>query len=207
MEASTMKNKILLLFAHPRYERSKANITLLRHLPRHSGITFHDLYEKYPEFNVQVSVEKKLLLNHQIIIWHHPFYWYSAPPLLKQWIDMVLEYGWAYGPGGNALQGKLILNAITSGGQQEAYSPQGHHRFTVRQLLAPFEQTARLCNMTYLPPFVVHGTHQQTTEGLQAAAEQYKTLLELMNEGSFSVEDIQGFAYINEWLNYQQTLL
>jgi glutathione-regulated potassium-efflux system ancillary protein KefG len=199
-----MKNKILILFAHPRYEKSRANITLLKQLPRHLGITFHDLYEKYPDFNVQVSVEKRLLQSHQIIVWHHPFYWYSAPPLLKQWIDMVLEYGWAYGPNGNALQEKLILNAITSGGQREAYSAEGYQRFTVRELLTPFEQTAGLCKMTYLPPFVVHGTHRLAAEQLKEAAEQYKTLLELLAEGEFSVADMQEFSYMNDWLSHKQ---
>ena len=57
------------------------------------------MYEKYPDFNIDVDYEKKLLEKNQIIIWQHPFYWYSAPPLLKQWIDLVLEFGWAYGPG------------------------------------------------------------------------------------------------------------
>ena len=82
---------------------------LVQQIPAIPEITFHDLYEKYPDFNIDVENEKRLLADHQIIIWHHPFYWYSAPPLLKQWIDLVLEFGWAYGPGGNALEGKILF--------------------------------------------------------------------------------------------------
>ncbi|MGG3885590.1 NAD(P)H-dependent oxidoreductase [Brevibacillus panacihumi] len=40
-----------------------------------------------------------------------PFYWYSAPPLLKNWFDEAWTYGWAYGPGGVALRGKECIIA------------------------------------------------------------------------------------------------
>ena len=159
-----MKNRILILFAHPRFERSLNNSVLVQAIPSIPEITFHDLYEKYPDFNIDIEYEKKLLSDHQIIIWQHPFYWYSAPPLLKQWIDLVLGFGWAYGPGGTALQDKIVFNTITSGGQRSAYSKEGHNRFTVRDLLAPFEQTAVLCRMIYFPPFAVHGTHRISKE-------------------------------------------
>jgi glutathione-regulated potassium-efflux system ancillary protein KefG len=91
-----MSNKVLILFAHPRFESSVINFFLVKHIPDRPEITFHDLYEKYPDFNINVEHEKKLLAEHQVVIWQHPFYWYSAPPLLKQWIDLVLQFGWAY---------------------------------------------------------------------------------------------------------------
>src|SRR5687767_1197669 len=99
-----MRQRVLIIFAHPRFEKSRANNALVGALRGIDGVTFHDLYERYPDFNVDLEFEKQLLLDHDVIIWHHPFYWYSAPPLLKQWIDIVLEFGWAYGPGGVALK-------------------------------------------------------------------------------------------------------
>lgn len=113
--------KTLILFAHPRLEKSKINNALLARIPQHADLTFNDLYETYPDFNIDVEREKELLLGHDVILWQHPFYWYSCPPLLKQWIDLVLEFEWAYGPGGNALQGKKIFKVITTGGASEAY--------------------------------------------------------------------------------------
>ena len=146
-------NRILILFAHPRYEKSRINRSLLAQLAGSEGITTHDLYEQYPDFNIEVEREKSLLLEHNIIIWQHPLYMYSAPAIIKQWIDMVLEFGWAYGPGGEALKGKILFHCITMGGQRSAYSKEGYNRFTVTELLAPFYQTAYLCKMTWLPPF------------------------------------------------------
>jgi glutathione-regulated potassium-efflux system ancillary protein KefG len=196
-----MSNRILILFAHPRLERSVNNQLLVRHIPETPEITFHDLYEKYADFNINLEYEKKLLLNHDIVVFQHPFYWYSYPPLLKQWIDIVLEFGWAYGPGGEALKGKILFCAITTGGQRAAYSRDGHNRFTINELLAPVNQTASLCKMIYLPPFVVHGTHRISPDDLQKEAASYGLLLKKLSEGNFTPEDIIKNQYMNEWLN------
>ncbi len=199
-----MEQRILILFAHPRVEKSRANLALTRSIPPHPDITFHDLYERYPDFNVDVAYEKKLLLDHSVIIWHHPFYWYSAPPLLKQWIDMVLEFGWAYGPGGTALKGKVIFNAITTGGAGEVYNREGYNRFTIREFLAPFDQTAHLCKMIYLPPFAVQGTHRLTHEHLLQKAGQYSQLLLRLLEGRFRPEGLQQYLFLNDWITQTQ---
>jgi len=137
-------NQILILFAHPALEKSRVNRQLIRSVHGLDGVTIHDLYETYPEFNIQVKVEQDLLLAHDIIVFHHPFYWYSSPALLKEWQDLVLEYGFAYGEGETSLRGKKFLSAITMGGGEKAYSRDGYNRYTIRELLVPFEQTARL---------------------------------------------------------------
>lgn len=152
-----MARRILIVFAHPILERSRVNRRLIDGVRDLDGVTVHDLYEVYPTFAVDPAREQALLIAHDVIVLHHPFYWYSAPALLKEWMDLVFALGWAYGPGGVALRGKLMLNAITTGGSAEAYRAEGKNRFTMRELLAPFDQSAHLCGMTYLAPFVVHG--------------------------------------------------
>jgi glutathione-regulated potassium-efflux system ancillary protein KefG len=195
-----MSNKILILFTHPRYERSTVNSILVNNIPDIPEITFHDLYEKYPDFNIDIEYEKSLLTDHQIIIWQHPFYWYSAPPLLKQWIDLVLEFGWAYGPGGSALKDKIVFNSITSGGQLSAYAREGYNRFTIKELLAPWQQTAFLCKMIYLPPFAIHGTHRIQNGELNIMADYYREILNRFVKGDFSVKEINNFSYLNDWI-------
>ena len=198
---NTPVNNILILFAHPRFEKSRVNRALLNGIDRMPSVMLHDLYERYPDFNVDVEREKELLAAHQIVIWHHPFYMYGAPALLKQWIDLVLEFGWAHGRGGDAVKDKIIFNALTSGGTREVYAAGGYNRFTIREFLAPFDQTATLCKMTYLPPFVVQGTHLLTEAQLALHTALYRTLLERLSRGEFSVEAIRRFAFLNDWLN------
>ncbi len=193
-------NKILILFAHPRFEKSKTNRAMLKNIEQQEGITLNDLYEQYPDFNIDVAREKELLTAHQIIIWHHPFYMYSAPALLKQWIDLVLEYGWAHGRGGDFLKNKIIFNVLTSGGTREVYAAGGYNRFTIREFLVPFEQTAMLCKMIYLPPFAVQGTHLLTDEALQRHVTFYHALLSRLVKGEFDIEAMKKVPYLNDWL-------
>ncbi|ESP62617.1 Glutathione-regulated potassium-efflux system ancillary protein KefG [Smithella sp. ME-1] len=193
-------NKILILFAHPRFEKSKTNRALLKNVGRIEGVTVNDLYEQYPDFNIATDREKMLLMAHQIIIWHHPFYMYSAPALLTQWIDLVLEHGWAHGRGGDNLNNKIIFNVITSGGTREVYAAGGFNRFTIREFLVPFEQTATLCKMIYLPPFAVQGTYLLTAEALQFHVKMYHTLLEQLVKGDFDIEKLKKVEFLNDWI-------
>lgn len=195
-----MLNKILVIFAHPLLEKSRINRVLLRRYSNHENITFHDLYEAYPDFNVDVKFEKELLLNHEIIIFHHPVYWYSCPPLLKQWIDLVLEAGWAYGPGGDALSGKKLLQIVTTGGPKFSYSEEGGNRHTLREYLLPFEQTARLCKMAYFPPFVIHGTHRLSNAEITEYSNQLGGLIGYISLKDFDREDLSGYQYFNDIL-------
>jgi glutathione-regulated potassium-efflux system ancillary protein KefG len=193
-------NKILILFAHPRFEKSKTNRALLANINRIEGVTLNDLYEQYSDFNIDTDREKELLLAHQIIIWHHPFYMYSAPALLKQWIDLVLEHGWAHGKNGDNLKNKIIFNVITTGGTREVYTANAHNRFTIREFLLPFEQTATLCKMIYLPPFAVQGTYLLSAEALKYHVTMYHTLLERLAKDDYDVEALKKVEFLNDWL-------
>lgn len=189
--------RILVLFAHPALEKSRLNrrlVDAVRDLP---GVTVHDLYEEYPDFEIDVAREQELLLEHDGIVFQHPFFWYSTPAMLKQWQDLVLQHGWAYGSQGTALHGKWMMSAITTGGREEAYGPDGRNRFTIRQLLAPIEQTAALCGMDYLPPFVVHGTHRMQEPEMQDHAADYRAVLEGLGHGALDREAIRPLPRLN----------
>lgn len=190
--------KILVLFFHPRYEDSHANRMLADSAASVEGVSFRDLYELYPDFNIDVQAEKQALIEHDIIVWQHPFFWYSCPPLLKQWIDLVLEYGWAYGKGGDKLAGKQVLQVITSAGTFEVYQPEGRNRFTYRTLLSPFDQTVHLCKMQYLPPFIVPGAPRMSPDQLRIYAEQYVQILRGMQRGQWTLEALQATEYFNQ---------
>ena len=143
----------------------------------------HDLYEEYPTLGIDVRREQALCMEHDVLVMQHPFYWYSVPAILKEWMDLVLDHGWAYGKDGHALRGKLMFNAVSTGGGDDAYRREGYNRFTMRELLSPLDQTARLCGMTYLAPFVVHGALRIGSDGAAAShVAAYRRLLEAVRD-------------------------
>jgi glutathione-regulated potassium-efflux system ancillary protein KefG len=195
-----MPGRVLVIFAHPAPHKSRINRRLIAAVADLENVTINDLYEEYPTFDINVRREQELLLAHDIIVFQHPFYWYSSPAILKEWQDLVLEYGFAYGAGGTKLQGKLFLTAITAGGPEEAYCRQGYNFFSIRELLAPFEQTARLCGMRYLPPFVISGTLQLTDEAaISTYAEAYRRVIEGLRDESVDLDEVEKLDRINEF--------
>ena len=173
---------------------------LLAHLPAHGSITLNDLYEHYPDFDIDVPREQALLTAHDLIVFQHPFFWYSTPPLLKQWEDLVLEHGWAYGRSGIRLRGKRAMHIISAGGREEAYQHEGYNRFTMRELLAPLEQTAFLCGMAWVPPYVVHGTHRLTAAQIEDEARRYGELMAGLADDQLNLDAAARFPTLNDAL-------
>ena len=178
-----MPRHVLILFAHPALHKSRINRTLVAAVRGVENVTITDLYEEYPNFDINVRREQELLMAHDVIVFQHPLFWYSSPAIIKEWEDLVLEYGFAYGVGGTRLHGKLCLTAITTGGPPEAYDRKGYNFFTIRELLVPFEQTAKLCGMRYLPPFVINGTLEITEDAvISAHAQAYRRVIEALRD-------------------------
>ncbi|MCA3148145.1 MAG: NAD(P)H-dependent oxidoreductase [Burkholderiales bacterium] len=165
--------KILVNVFHPQLATSRVNRRWVEALENHDGIHVNKPYEHYPDWNIDVAFEQSLLLAHDRIVFQHPFWWYSTPPLMKKWLDDVLTYGWAYGPGGVALQGKDWVSAISSGGPADSYQSGGYNNYSMSELLKPLQQTANLIGMKFLPPFILHGTVQISPEAIDVSASTY----------------------------------
>ncbi len=149
------------------------------------GLTFVDLYAEYPRHNIDIDREQQRLLDHDVIVFQFPLFWYSTPSLLKEWQDLVLEFGFAYGPNGDRLKGKTMLLAVTTAGPQEAYAKDGYQRYPLRSFLIPLEQTAHLCGMVFLPPYVLHAALRAPREHrVSDHVAGYKNLLQSLQEGS-----------------------
>ncbi len=195
-------NKILILFGHPAFKRSTINAALRKAVETLDGIRFHDLYASYPDFLIDVDYEQKLCESHDIIVFQHPFYWYSTPAIVKEWFDLVLEHAWAYGSTGNALEGKITFQAITAGGSQENYSGNGLNLFTIRGLTTPFRATANLCGMDWLPPFAVLGIHQGLPEKDRVRhAEDYRQTIIALRDNRLDLDRARDNELLNQDLN------
>lgn len=198
----TFKRKVLVLFAHPSLGRSEVNAPMAKAAAGIDGVTLIDLYAEYPDFRIDVDREQQRLLDHDVIVFLHPLYWYSTPAILKEWQDLVLEYGFAYGSKGDALHGKIFLDALTAGGLEAAYRADGYNHFTIGQLLQPLEQTANLCGMTWLPPFALFGARLAVEEGRvgQHVADWVRTL-EALRDGQLDIIRARDYTKLNDCLD------
>src|SRR5689334_18386381 len=168
--------EILVLVAHPELEQSRANRRLLdaaRALQQGGHVAVRDLYALYPDYLIDVEAEQAALAAARLVVWQQPVRWYGMPPLLKLWCDDVLAFGWAYGPGGDALRGKDVWLVASTGGGDESYRPDGYNRYFFDAFLPPYEQTAALCGMRFLPPLVLHGAHRASNSELAEHARSY----------------------------------
>jgi glutathione-regulated potassium-efflux system ancillary protein KefF len=168
---------IVLVYAHPYPNRSRANRVLLDAVRDVPGIDVRSLYDLYPDFGIDIEAEQEALSRACVIVWQHPLYWYSVPGLMKHWFDKVLAHGWAYGDGGTALEGKGCLWVATTGGDDAAFLPTGMHAHVFEAFVAPIEQTARFCGMRWESPLIVHGAHRIADRLLSQHAASYRERL------------------------------
>ena len=171
--------EILVLVAHPELEQSRANRRLLNDARALQAaappgrIEVRDLYALYPDYLIDVAAEQAALASARLVVWQQPIHWYGMPPLLKLWVDDVLVFGWAYGPGGTALRGKDLWLVASTGGPEDSYRPESYNRYFFDAFLPPYEQTAALCGMRFLPPLLLHGAHKAKEAELAAHARVY----------------------------------
>ncbi len=169
---------IYLVFAHPYPSQSRANQMLLDAVCDLPGLEVCHLYDRYPDFDIDVDAEQAALVRAGLVVWMHPVYWYNVPGLLKHWFDKVLGYGWAYGDDAAALRGKDCLWVATTGGKAETYSPTGIHERPFADFTRPIEETARFCKMNWLEPFILHGAHELAEAALAAQGQALRERLE-----------------------------
>lgn len=161
---------ILVLTAHPDLSASSVNRTWVAALSDVAGVTTRDLTAVGgPEMRFDPLVEQALLKQADRVVLQFPFYWYSAPPVLKAWLDQVLLFGFAYGPGGDQLRNKELTLVISTGGPEQSYKTGAYNNFSMSELLTPYQQTALMIGMTYQPPFVLHGAMARDPAVLNAS--------------------------------------
>lgn len=159
-------SKTLVIVIHPDIEHSVVNkrwIAALEEQPE--KYTVHQLYKAYPDSRIDVGREQQLVEAHQRIIFQFPLYWFSCPPLLKQWLDEVLTYGWAYGSkSGYKVGGKKIALAISAGIDDYEYAHGQKYKYTLEELTRPFEITFEYVHASYQPLFAYYGIERNPSE-------------------------------------------
>ena len=201
-ETPPAMTRILVLLAHPQLESSNVTRALVQatratraarttdagrvDLRSASGLDpigpstagpvtteLRDLYTLYPDYLIDVAAEQAALAGVDLLVWLHPIHWYGMPPLMKLWLDEVFAFGWAYGPGGHALRGTDLWLVTSTGGPEASYRGDGYNRYFFDAFLPPYEQTANLTGLRFLPPLVLHGAHRADAAELARHAAVY----------------------------------
>jgi glutathione-regulated potassium-efflux system ancillary protein KefF len=158
---------VYVLAAHPNLRESRVNRRLQEAARGLAGVDVNDLYTSSTDYEFDVPAEQARAEAAQLIVLLHPIQWYSMPALMKLWFDEVLTIGWAYGSG-TALRGKDLWLVATAGGTEDSYHPEGYNRYFFDAFLPPYEQTAALCGMRFLPPMLLFGAHRASEEEIAA---------------------------------------
>ncbi|GIU47639.1 potassium transporter KefG [Shewanella sairae] len=199
---TTAAKKILVLYAHPSQERSEINKPLFDATKQHANVTAVDLYAEYPTFRINIDKEQQRLVEHDVVVFMFPLYWYSTPAILKEWQDLVLEYNFAYGANGNALRGKTFMCVISAGGSEAAYKEDGFNHFTLRELLRPLEQTANLTGMNFIAPFALFCARSAFEENrVDSHVNQWLTTLTALSEDRLDIALAQNVEKLNDHLD------
>ena len=175
-----------IIFAHPFYEQSISNRLIISTLKEHDGYEVRDLCSLYPDFKIDVPREQEALLQSEVVVLQFPLFWYSVPAIIKQWMDMVLEHGFAFGSKGDKLKGKHLIVSFTIGGDRESYTPLGYNHFRIEEFLKMFEQTAYLTGMHYEDPIYEYamrtlGTNVDIDAVKQRSIRQAKKVIEAID--------------------------
>jgi glutathione-regulated potassium-efflux system ancillary protein KefF len=116
---------IYVVAAHPAWRESRVNRPLMQAARSQGRALVQDLYGSYPDYSIDIAQEQRALEQASLVVLLHPIQWYAMPALQKLWLDEVFTYGWAYGEGGDKLQGKDLWLVATTGGPEDSYHPQG----------------------------------------------------------------------------------
>ena len=156
-----MKTTIFLF--HPDLKESSVNQALIKNIT----IEVRNIYELYPDETINIKAEQDALLRSDRIVFQFPMYWYSVPPLMKKWFDLVLEHGWA----------KEVLIAVSTGARLADYQFGSKQNHTINEYLLPLFATFALTRMKILQPFIIDGSLYITNTELTARATKYKKLI------------------------------
>ncbi|WP_166359586.1 NAD(P)H-dependent oxidoreductase [Pseudomonas akapageensis] len=134
--------------------------------------------------DIQQELDK--LLWADLLILNFPIYWFSAPAMLKGWIDRVLVSGICYGgkrfydQGG--LAGKKALVTVTLGGREHMFGEGAIHGPLEDMLRPILRGTLAYVGLDVLPPFVAWHVPYISAEAREEFLEQYRERLENLEQ-------------------------
>lgn len=134
--------QVVVLLTHPNIKESRANKALMDAISDMGEVAIYNLYEMRVEDAFNAEIWSTIISHASALVFQFPFYWMSAPSLLKRWLDEVFTY-LAKTP---AVAGKTLMVVTTAGSEHDAYRSGGRNRFTVDELLRPYMKGAAIAD-------------------------------------------------------------
>lgn len=145
--------KILVIFSHTYQDQSVSGKAALEVFKKTEGVVVRNIEELYPNLDkIDVAAEQQALVDADLVLFYHPIFWFNVPSGLKRYMDDVLQYGFAYGTGGDKLHGKKFAHVYTTGSGAETYVGGLHET-----LEAPLHASAEYCGMKYVKAYPLYG--------------------------------------------------
>ena len=170
--------KTLVIFAHPYFEYSTANLGLVKVYEHIENLSFKDLYEEFPDFHITTFRERKRIREFERLVFHFPLIWFSIPPLLKLWIDEVFDMTWT-AQINHPLQNKDAVIIVTVGGKEENYTENGLYQTTISQLLTSLTLSLKVNNIKIKEFITIYDADDLDKEQLSQISEKIKKTLQL----------------------------
>ncbi len=138
---------------------------------------------KNGELTEDVKEEQEKLLWADAVIFQFPLWWFSAPAILKGWIERVFSAGFAYGTGKSygdgSMKGKRAMLSVTIGGTEHDYAARGICG-PIEDLLFPLTHgTLFYTGFATLPSFLVYNADrlEDYGEGFPAVVDRFRERL------------------------------
>ncbi|MFF1397500.1 NAD(P)H-dependent oxidoreductase [Streptomyces sp. NPDC058287] len=133
-----------------------------------------------------IAAEQEKVRWSDAVVLQFPMWWFSAPAILKGWIDRVFTSGFAYGPavpppyGESSLPGRRALVSVTVGARESAFSDRGIHG-SLADVLHPIQHGLFwFTGMNPLEPFAVYGANELPDDRFVTARTEYARRLDTL---------------------------
>ena len=154
------------------------------------GVTVHDLYEAYPTSTSTCSASSSCCSSTTSSSSSTRSTGTARPRSSRSGRTSCSSTAGPTAPGGTrAARQDHAATRSPPAAPSRRTSKGGYNRFTMRELLAPCDQTAHLCGMRFLAPFVVHAApplgRRRTSRRGRAS---YRRLIEALRDGRLDLE-------------------
>lgn len=134
-----------------------------------------------------IQSELNALDSSDFVVIQFPLWWFSAPAIVKGWLDRVLVKGKAYSAekkfNTGGYSGKKVMLVTTTQSPESSFNKDGVNG-PIEQTLFSLHHALRFVGFEILEPFIIYGVLNQTNEERQQKITEYSDAIKNLNKRS-----------------------